>query len=108
VRNLVGRFLEHSRIFYFANGGEGEVYIGSADWMSRNLNRRVEIVCPVNDSKLRQYLKDEVLQLICATTLTRVICSPTALTHACQPARMKSALTARCILKARWFRHLNR
>ena len=62
VRSLVGRFLEHSRIFYFANDGEEEVYIGSADWMSRNLNRRVEIVCPINDSKLRQYLKDEVLQ----------------------------------------------
>ena len=62
VRSLVGRFLEHSRIFYFANGGEEELYIGSADWMSRNLNRRVEIVCPINDSKLRQYLNDEVLQ----------------------------------------------
>jgi polyphosphate kinase len=62
VRCIVGRFLEHSRIFYFANDGEEEVYIGSADWMSRNLNRRVEVVCPVKDSKLRTFLKDEVLQ----------------------------------------------
>lgn len=58
---IVGRFLEHSRIFYFANDGEDEVYIGSADWMPRNLNRRVEVVCPVKDPKLRAFLKDEVL-----------------------------------------------
>src|ERR1051325_2803196 len=44
VRSIVGRFLEHSRIFYFLNGGEEELYIGSADWMTRNLNRRVEVV----------------------------------------------------------------
>ncbi len=61
VRSIVGRFLEHSRIFYFANGGEDEVYVGSADWMLRNLNRRVEVICPVRDPGLRRYLKDDVL-----------------------------------------------
>ena len=61
VRSIVGRFLEHSRIFYFANGGEEEVYIGSADWMTRNLDRRVEVVAPVLDPQLRKYLKDTVL-----------------------------------------------
>ena len=61
VRSIVGRFLEHSRVFYFENDGEEEVYIGSADWMSRNLNRRVEVVCPVKDPGLRAFLKDEVL-----------------------------------------------
>jgi polyphosphate kinase len=61
VRSIVGRFLEHSRIFYFANDGNEEVYVGSADWMSRNLNRRVEVICPVRDPRLRHYLKDEVL-----------------------------------------------
>src|SRR2546423_13329361 len=61
VRSIVGRFLEHSRIFHFENGGEDEVYIGSADWMYRNLNRPVEIVCPIADPQLRAYLKDEVL-----------------------------------------------
>ena len=61
VRSIVGRFLEHSRIFYFENGGEDEVYIGSADWMYRNLNRRVEVVCPLDNPQLRAYLKDEVL-----------------------------------------------
>lgn len=62
VRCIIGRFLEHSRIFYFENDGEPEVYIGSADWMSRNLNRRVEVVCPVKDPGLRTFLKDEVLE----------------------------------------------
>ena len=61
VRSIVGRFLEHSRIFYFRNGGDEEVYIGSADWMTRNLNRRVEVVVPVLDPQLRKYLKDKVL-----------------------------------------------
>lgn len=61
VRSIVGRFLEHSRISYFANGGHEEVYVGSADWMPRNLNRRVEVVCPVNDPRIRSHLKDVVL-----------------------------------------------
>lgn len=61
VRSIIGRFLEHSRVMYFANDGDEEIYIGSADWMPRNLNRRVEIVCPVDDPRLRKALKDEVL-----------------------------------------------
>jgi polyphosphate kinase len=61
VRSIVGRFLEHSRILYFANDGDPEVYIGSADWMPRNLNRRIEVICPINDPRLRSYLRDEVL-----------------------------------------------
>ena len=61
VRSIVGRFLEHSRIFYFANGGDEEVYIGSADWMTRNLDRRVEVVTPVFDPQAKTYLKDTVL-----------------------------------------------
>jgi len=63
VRSIVGRFLEHSRVFYFANGGEDDVYIGSADWMWRNLNRRVEAVCRIDDATLRRYLKQEVLEV---------------------------------------------
>ncbi|HEY5839604.1 MAG TPA: polyphosphate kinase 1 [Pyrinomonadaceae bacterium] len=61
VRSIVGRFLEHSRIFHFANGGEDEVYIGSADWMARNMDRRVEVVTPILDPAHRAYLKDVVL-----------------------------------------------
>jgi polyphosphate kinase len=62
VRSIVGRFLEHSRIYYFHNGGEAEVYLGSADLMPRNINRRVEILFPVQDSRLIRYLRDDVLE----------------------------------------------
>jgi polyphosphate kinase len=56
VRSIVGNFLEHSRIFYFENGGSPEFYCSSADWMPRNLERRVEILFPVEDEKLRRKL----------------------------------------------------
>jgi polyphosphate kinase len=58
VISIVGRFLEHSRIFYFQNGGEEEVYIGSADWMTRNLSRRVEAVTPIEDSQIAKELEE--------------------------------------------------
>lgn len=64
VRSLVGTFLEHARIFSFYNGGNTEIYMGSADWMPRNLERRVEIVFPVEDEKLKkkaQYILDTQL-----------------------------------------------
>jgi polyphosphate kinase len=63
VRSIVGRFLEHSRVFCFLNDGDEEIYMGSADWMFRNLSRRVEVVCPISDPKLKKYLKDEVLSV---------------------------------------------
>ncbi|OPZ90347.1 MAG: Polyphosphate kinase [bacterium ADurb.Bin425] len=62
VISVVGRFLEHSRIYYFRNGGQEEIYCGSADMMPRNLNRRVEVVFPVLDERLARYLKDAVLK----------------------------------------------
>jgi polyphosphate kinase len=66
VLSIVGRFLEHSRLLYFANGGDEEFYVGSADWMPRNFDRRVEAVAPVEDpvmharlrSLLEVYLED--------------------------------------------------
>ncbi|HHJ06056.1 MAG TPA: polyphosphate kinase 1, partial [Anaerolineae bacterium] len=61
VISVVGRFLEHSRIFYFKNGGDEEIYLGSADLMPRNLNGRVETVFPVFDPALRQQIREEVL-----------------------------------------------
>ena len=54
VRSIVGNFLEHSRVFYFHNDGKEEVYMSSADWMPRNLDKRVEILFPVEDDKLKQ------------------------------------------------------
>ena len=63
VRSIIGRFLEHSRIFYFENGGNPEIYCGSADLMERNLIRRVEILFPILDQNLREKLK-KTLELI--------------------------------------------
>jgi len=61
VTSVVGRFLEHSRIFWFRNGGEEAVYLGSADLMPRNLDRRVEVLFPVGDPELSRHLRHEVL-----------------------------------------------
>ena len=60
VRSIVGNFLEHSRIFFFLNDGEEELYMGSADWMPRNLEKRVEIVFPVEDEQI----KKEVMHIL--------------------------------------------
>jgi polyphosphate kinase len=61
VTSIVDRFLEHSRIFFFGNGGDPQVYIGSADWMDRNLSRRVEIVFPIEVPELKHRLINEIL-----------------------------------------------
>jgi len=68
VRSVVGRFLEHSRIFYFANGGEDEVYCGSADWMPRNLFERCEVVFPIRDAQIRNRIRNEILAAYLADT----------------------------------------
>jgi polyphosphate kinase len=69
VRSILGRFLEHSRIYYFQNNGEEEVYLGSADLMTRNLDRRVETIFPIESPELRSYLRDEVLNIYLADTV---------------------------------------
>ncbi len=61
VISVVGRFLEHSRIYYFHNAGDEEIYLGSADLMPRNINRRVEVLFPVQDARIIRYLRDSVL-----------------------------------------------
>ncbi len=62
VVSLVGRFLEHSRLYYFENHGAEELFLGSADLMPRNLDHRVETLVPVEDATLRSYLRDDVLE----------------------------------------------
>jgi polyphosphate kinase len=63
VTSVVGRFLEHSRIYYFCNGGNEDIYLGSADLMPRNINWRVEVLFPILDKRLIRYLRDDVLDL---------------------------------------------
>jgi len=76
VRSIVGRFLEHSRIFYFGNGGEPEIYLGSADWMPRNLYDRVEVLFPLKDEHLRQRIVDEILPSYLADNLKARVLGP--------------------------------
>jgi polyphosphate kinase len=74
VRSIVGRFLEHSRIFSFANGGKEEIYCGSADWMPRNLIERCEVVFPVTQPDLHKRLREEILAAYLAdNTKARVL-----------------------------------
>jgi polyphosphate kinase len=69
VTSIVGRFLEHSRVYWFRNGGQEEIYLGSADLMTRNLDRRVEVLFPVEDETLIRYLRDDVLVTYLADTV---------------------------------------
>jgi polyphosphate kinase len=61
--SIVGRFLEHSRIYYFRNNGDEQIYVGSADLMPRNLNRRVEVLFPIEEHRVIRILRDETLDL---------------------------------------------
>jgi polyphosphate kinase len=63
VFSVLGRFLEHGRIYRFENGGEPETFIGSADWMKRNLDRRVETMAPISDPRLREEI-DGILEVL--------------------------------------------
>src|SRR6202163_4184000 len=76
VRSIIGRFLEHSRIFYFANGGQEEVYLASADWMPRNLYERVEVIFPLKDALLRERVRHEILEAYLADNLKARILLP--------------------------------
>ncbi len=86
VTSIVGRFLEHSRIFWFSNGGHEEVYLGSADLMMRNLDRRVEILFPVSSPRLVRYLRDDVLATCLADTVkARIMRSEGTYAHLARP-----------------------
>jgi polyphosphate kinase len=69
VRSIVGRFLEHSRVYWFANAGTPEIFCSSADWMERNLLRRIEVCFPILDPELAQRVHDEALDNYLADNL---------------------------------------
>ena len=73
VRSVIGRFLEHSRIFYFENGGNPDVYLGSADWMPRNLYERVEVMFPVKDLGLRERVAQVLMNYLKDTGKSRML-----------------------------------
>ena len=68
VTSIIGRYLEHSRIFYFENGGKEETFCGSADWMPRNLFERCEVVFPIKDVQICQRIRNEILAAYLADT----------------------------------------
>ncbi|MFM8319941.1 MAG: polyphosphate kinase 1 [Chloroflexota bacterium] len=76
VTSVVGRFLEHSRIYYFCNGGAEEIYSGSADLMPRNINWRVEVLFPIQDKRLIRYLRDDVLETYLHSNLKTRLMKP--------------------------------
>ncbi len=63
VRSIVGRLLEHSRVYHFENGGDPEVYMGSSDWMPRNLDRRVEVLAPIHDRRIARFISEQYLPM---------------------------------------------
>jgi polyphosphate kinase len=79
VRSIVGRFLEHCRIFYFENGGDPKVFIGSADWMPRNFFRRIEVVTPVEETALRDRIINQILAVQLGDTAKATFLKPDGL-----------------------------
>jgi polyphosphate kinase len=90
VRSIVGRFLEHSRIYYFGNDGEEEIYIGSADWMARNLYERVEVLVPLRDEFMRERVRREILDVYLADNRkARILLRDATYIRAWQPVHGK-------------------
>jgi polyphosphate kinase len=106
VVSIIGRFLEHSRIFYFANGEEGPaqgqdaLYLGSADLMPRNLNRRVEVLFPIESPVHKAYLRDELLPLLLSDNVKARELGPDGLYRRHTPAADEPAVNAQEALLA--------
>jgi polyphosphate kinase len=92
VRSIVGRFLEHSRIFYFENGCRPEVFLGSADWMPRNFFKRIETVFPIEDGNVRERIVEEVLQLSLRDNVKARVLRPDGAYERPQPSRRTKPL----------------
>ncbi len=100
VTSIVGRFLEHSRVFYFRNGGAEEVYLGSADLMPRNLTRRVEVVFPVADPALVRHLRDDVLRVYLHDNVRARVMEPDGTYTRLSPAPGEAPLDSQAALIA--------
>jgi polyphosphate kinase len=88
----VDRFLEHSRIFYFENACQPEVFVGSADWMPRNFFRRIEVVFPIEDGNLRDRVQRELLDIVLADNVKARVLQPDGSYVAAKPRRGEPAL----------------
>jgi polyphosphate kinase len=101
VTSIVGRFLEHSRIYYFRNAGQEEVFLGSADLMPRNLDRRVEVLFPVDKPRLVRQLRDEVLDLYLADNVQARHLRPDGSYEHARPAEGQLAVNSQAWLLSR-------
>jgi len=102
VRSLIGRFLEHARVFYFRAGETEDLYLSSADWMNRNMLRRVELAWPVLDPLLRQRIVDECLVAAMGDTQGSWELQPDGRYSKVAPAAGHPALSAQDALMARY------
>jgi len=101
VTSVVGRFLEHSRIYYFRNAGQEEIFLGSADLMPRNLDRRVEVLFPVEQARLVRQLRDEVLDLYLADNVQARHLRPDGSYEHARPAEGQLAVNSQAWLLSR-------
>ncbi len=92
VTSIVGRFLEHSRVYWFSNGGKEEIYLGSADLMPRNIDRRVEVLFPVQDPRLVTQIRDELFGAYLADTLRARRMRPDGSYERAKPGGERSAI----------------
>ena len=100
VRSIVGRFLEHSRVYYFENGGKPVVYLGSADLMERNLDRRVETLCPVLDPDIARFIRHTILEAYLTDTERASVLRADGTYEVPKPARLQWT-RSRCWPRAR-------
>jgi polyphosphate kinase len=101
VTSIVGRYLEHSRIYYFRNGGSEEVLLGSADLMPRNINGRVEVLFPVSDPRLVRVLRDDILATYLADNLKVRLMQPDGSYVRVQPEGDQAPASAQAIFMRR-------
>lgn len=101
VVSIVGRFLEHSRIYYFYNGGQEVIYMGSADLMPRNLNVRVEVLFPIEDQSMIRHLKDDILDLYLRDNTKARLMLPDGHYQHLHPEKAEKAINVQAMLIAR-------
>jgi polyphosphate kinase len=104
VRSVIGRFLEHSRVFYFKHGQKEDLYLSSADWMNRNMVRRVETAWPVTDSVQRQRLVEECLTVYLQDQVDAWELGANGVYSRCKPSSRKKAKGAQATLMQRYGR----
>jgi polyphosphate kinase len=102
VRSVIGRFLEHSRVFYFQDGAQQDMYLSSADWMNRNMVRRVELAWPVTDAAQRQRIQDECLNVYLQDQVDAWDLGADGVYTRAKPSARKKAQGAQSVLMARY------